>query len=69
MIKTILCTLLLALGNSAGAQTWPTRQIQLVVPYPPGGVVDFIGRTVRALAESSASNTPRAPRPTATPSC
>jgi len=46
MLKTILCTVALLVAASASAQTWPTHQIQLVVPYAPGGVVDFIGRTL-----------------------
>jgi tripartite-type tricarboxylate transporter receptor subunit TctC len=46
MLKTILCTVALVISTVASAQTWPTRQVQLVVPYAPGGVVDFIGRTL-----------------------
>jgi len=46
MLKTILCTIALIATGSASAQTWPAHQIQLVVPYAPGGVVDFIGRTL-----------------------
>jgi tripartite-type tricarboxylate transporter receptor subunit TctC len=45
MLRTVLCTFALLVATSAAAQ-WPARQIQLVVPYAPGGVVDFIGRTL-----------------------
>ena len=46
MWKVALCTALFAIVGNASGQTWPARQVQLVVPYAPGGVVDLIGRTV-----------------------
>ena len=30
----------------AAAQTFPTKPIKIIVPYPPGGVVDVIARSV-----------------------
>jgi tripartite-type tricarboxylate transporter receptor subunit TctC len=34
-----------ASGLTAGAQErWPTRNITMIVPYPPGGQADFAGR-------------------------
>jgi tripartite-type tricarboxylate transporter receptor subunit TctC len=46
MLKTILCAAALVAATGAAAQSWPARSIQFVVPYAPGGVVDFIGRTL-----------------------
>ena len=45
-------TLLLALPASRFAfaqDSWPSRPIKLVVPYPPGGNSDSLGRIVAAL--------------------
>jgi tripartite-type tricarboxylate transporter receptor subunit TctC len=36
----------LALGSVAFAQDFPDRPVHLVVPYGPGGITDFAGRTV-----------------------
>ena len=33
-------------ASSAGAQTYPTRTVSLIVPYPPGGGVDAMARVV-----------------------
>ena len=45
------CLLALALGASllsgpASAQTWPSRSIRFVVPYPPGGPTDLMARSI-----------------------
>ena len=37
---------LVAAACPAGAQTYPTKPIRLVLPYNPGGIIDFVGRTV-----------------------
>ncbi|MEI6720155.1 MAG: tripartite tricarboxylate transporter substrate binding protein [Betaproteobacteria bacterium] len=35
-----------AIASPAQAQAWPEKQIRVVVPYPPGGGVDFVSRAV-----------------------
>ena len=38
----------LALPGMAGAETWPTHSLRLVVPYPAGGPTDVVARALAA---------------------
>jgi len=35
---------LLGLGTGARAEPWPARPITVVIPFPPGGTLDVVGR-------------------------
>ena len=49
----VLAALACAVATIASSQTYPQKPIRLVVPFPPGGAVDFFARTVQpALGEA-----------------
>ena len=43
-LKRLLALVLVALVNSAAAQSWPSKPVRIVVAYPPGGGIDVMAR-------------------------
>ncbi|HZN25748.1 MAG TPA: tripartite tricarboxylate transporter substrate binding protein [Burkholderiales bacterium] len=46
LFTAVAAALLAAQATTAYAQAYPAKPIRLIVPFPPGGGVDFIGRIV-----------------------
>ncbi len=44
---------LLAAPLVALAQSWPAKPVKIIVPYPPGGSTDFVGRLLGATMSSA----------------
>jgi tripartite-type tricarboxylate transporter receptor subunit TctC len=52
MGKMVTVTIFLLFAFAAWAQGYPTRTVKVVVPFPPGGAPDLVGRTLaNRLAE------------------
>jgi len=48
-VARIIVTLVLALAATvAGAQSWPARPVKVLIPFPPGGAPDLVGRLLAA---------------------
>jgi len=47
LTKALVALLLLGAAAGASAQAFPNKPIRLIVPFPPGGAVDFYARVVQ----------------------
>lgn len=59
-LASLMGALALAAGLSTSvvlAQTWPTKSIRLVVPYPPGGPTDVLARIYAAKLQEALGKT------------
>jgi tripartite-type tricarboxylate transporter receptor subunit TctC len=45
-MKTLLALLLAVLSAAASAQSYPTKPVRLIIPFPPGGSNDVVGRAI-----------------------
>ena len=45
-MKKVLLLAVLAFAAGAQAQTWPSKAVRFIVPFPPGGSTDVAARTV-----------------------
>jgi tripartite-type tricarboxylate transporter receptor subunit TctC len=45
-IRALLGGALAALSVAAPAQTFPSKPVRLILPFPPGGPTDLLGRTI-----------------------
>src|SRR5919198_1267179 len=53
MMKRWLLVVLLACSASLRAQDYPSKPITMVVPFPPGGVAEIVGRPLASLMEKT----------------
>jgi tripartite-type tricarboxylate transporter receptor subunit TctC len=52
-MRAIAGAFVLFLAVSASAQEYPSKPITMVVPFPPGGVADIVGRPLAAQMEKA----------------
>jgi tripartite-type tricarboxylate transporter receptor subunit TctC len=43
-VAALVLTLIVALATPAQAQTYPDHAVRLIIPFPPGGSIDTLGR-------------------------
>ena len=44
--RLLLIASALALSPLSFAQSWPTKPVKLIIPFPPGGASDYVGRVI-----------------------
>jgi tripartite-type tricarboxylate transporter receptor subunit TctC len=45
-LRNVFLAVVLCAANAALAQSWPSKPLKMIVPFPPGGAVDILGRAI-----------------------
>jgi tripartite-type tricarboxylate transporter receptor subunit TctC len=51
-MKSLLAAIVLACAATAQAQTFPNRPVTIIVPYPPGGLIDLVARALQPFLQT-----------------
>ncbi len=57
VFRAALAAAVIAFCAPAQAQSWPTKPVRIVVPYPPGGAVDVVTRKMAAKLQEQTGQT------------
>jgi tripartite-type tricarboxylate transporter receptor subunit TctC len=57
ILRAILIAAAALVTQAALAQAYPTRSVTLVVPYPPGGLIDLVARIVQPKLQAELGGT------------
>lgn len=56
-IQATLTALAMVATGSAMAQAYPNKPVKVIIPFPPGGTLDFVGRTLAQKMSESTGQT------------
>jgi tripartite-type tricarboxylate transporter receptor subunit TctC len=51
-MKRLIAAFALSCASLAQAQTFPSRPVTLIVPYPPGGLIDLVARALQPFLQA-----------------
>ena len=57
MKAPVLFALTLIAASTTWAQSWPTKPVRIIVPYPPGGAVDVVTRRMSTKLQEQTGQT------------
>ena len=55
LLPSLLALLMLGLPTIVGAQVYPSKPVRLILPFPPGGGTDTVGRAIAQTMTAQAS--------------
>jgi tripartite-type tricarboxylate transporter receptor subunit TctC len=57
VLAAVAFTIGMTIASGAQAQTWPEKTVTIVLPFPPGGATDMLGRALAARMQQSTGQT------------